>query len=263
MTCGFAFDVVTKWGSKKVPTASGATAVQIVHKRGRIVVDVDHTGSAHDDAGLELLLHVAHERLHVGQQALGLELSTANPQNAADAVAVSGRPVVEATGSRYGGLIDIRGAASTCASDCCRPCHRATAPSSPPRRALGCGGARQPDYGADALDLDVASSVQWIRTVVEVGGALYDVQGLPEVAGRASHDPAAGLACADHTGLDLAEWPTEGGQRPDFANEVGGPLSAHFVPHPHLAAVARPGRAALGGHAARTGREWGGTVDRR
>ena len=29
-------------------------------------------GSAHDDAGLELLLHVAHERLHAGQQVLGL-----------------------------------------------------------------------------------------------------------------------------------------------------------------------------------------------
>jgi hypothetical protein len=87
------------WFVRRVPTASGATAVQIVHKRGRVVVDVEHIGSAHDDAGLELLLHVAHERLHAGQQVLGLELSTANPQNPADAVAVSARPVVEATGS--------------------------------------------------------------------------------------------------------------------------------------------------------------------
>jgi hypothetical protein len=46
-----------------------ATAVQIVHKRGRVVVGIDHVGSAHDDGQLELLLHAARERLHSGQQA--------------------------------------------------------------------------------------------------------------------------------------------------------------------------------------------------
>ncbi len=78
---------------RRVKTASGATAVQIVHKRGRDVIGIDHIGSAHDDAQLALLLHTARERMHAGQQTLELEL------DAADAAASSGRPVVEATGS--------------------------------------------------------------------------------------------------------------------------------------------------------------------
>jgi hypothetical protein len=78
---------------RRVKTASGATAVQIVHKRGRVVVGIDHIGSAHDDGQLKLLLHAAQERLHAGQQALDLEVS------APDTAAGSGRPVVEATSS--------------------------------------------------------------------------------------------------------------------------------------------------------------------
>jgi hypothetical protein len=77
---------------RRVKTASGATAVQIVHKRGRVVLGIDHIGSAHDEGQLELLLHAAQERLHAGQQALELEVSAATTQ-------ASGRPVVEATGS--------------------------------------------------------------------------------------------------------------------------------------------------------------------
>ncbi len=41
---------------RKVPTASGARAVQIVHKQGRQVVGIEHIGSAHDDAKLALLM---------------------------------------------------------------------------------------------------------------------------------------------------------------------------------------------------------------
>jgi hypothetical protein len=78
---------------RRVKTASGATAVQIVHKRGRDVVGIDHIGSAHDDAALALLLHAARERRHAGQQALELDLDTAPAPDQ------SGRPVVEATGS--------------------------------------------------------------------------------------------------------------------------------------------------------------------
>ena len=78
---------------RRVKTASGATAVQIVHKRGRDVVGIDHIGSAHDDAALALLLHAAGERRHAGQQALELDLDTAPAPDR------SGRPVVEATGS--------------------------------------------------------------------------------------------------------------------------------------------------------------------
>jgi hypothetical protein len=59
---------------RDVPTASGARAVQIVHKQGRRVVGIDHIGSAHDDAELAAMRQVATERLHhPGQGVLELE----------------------------------------------------------------------------------------------------------------------------------------------------------------------------------------------
>jgi len=78
---------------RRVKTASGATAVQIVHKRGRDVTGIDHIGSAHDDAALALLMHAARTRLHAGQEALELQLGPS------DTAAGSGGPVVESTGS--------------------------------------------------------------------------------------------------------------------------------------------------------------------
>jgi predicted transcriptional regulator len=59
---------------RKVPTASGARAVQIVHKRGRQVVGIDHIGSAHNDEELALLMEIARERLHPGQPTLDLDV---------------------------------------------------------------------------------------------------------------------------------------------------------------------------------------------
>lgn len=56
----------------RVKTASGATAVQIVHKRGRRVLSIEHIGSAHTDDEVALLLQVAEERLHGGQLTLDL-----------------------------------------------------------------------------------------------------------------------------------------------------------------------------------------------
>ena len=57
---------------RRVKTASGATAVQVVHKRGRQVLGIDHIGSAHDDVSLALLLQTAQERIHAGQEQLPL-----------------------------------------------------------------------------------------------------------------------------------------------------------------------------------------------
>lgn len=57
---------------RRVKTASGATAVQIVHKRGRRVLSIEHIGSAHTDDERALLLQVAEERRHAGQLALDL-----------------------------------------------------------------------------------------------------------------------------------------------------------------------------------------------
>ena len=57
---------------RRVKTASGATAVQIVHKRGRRVLSIEHVGSAHGGDELALLLQVAGERRHAGQLILDL-----------------------------------------------------------------------------------------------------------------------------------------------------------------------------------------------
>src|SRR5450759_2546402 len=57
---------------RKVRTASGAVAVQVVTRRGRQVEQVEHVGSAHTDAELALLLAAARERMSPGQDVLDL-----------------------------------------------------------------------------------------------------------------------------------------------------------------------------------------------
>jgi len=61
---------------RKVKTKSGATAVQIEHKRGRERIDITHLGSAHNEAELQALLSIAHERMHEGQLNFDLGLGT-------------------------------------------------------------------------------------------------------------------------------------------------------------------------------------------
>jgi hypothetical protein len=59
---------------RTVRTASGATAVQIVHSSRRGSRDIEHIGSAHDDAELEVLKAAARQRLAAGQDELDLGL---------------------------------------------------------------------------------------------------------------------------------------------------------------------------------------------
>ena len=59
---------------RTVKTASGATAVQIVYSSHRGSRDIEHIGSAHDDAELELLKAAARQRLAAGQGELDLGL---------------------------------------------------------------------------------------------------------------------------------------------------------------------------------------------
>lgn len=54
---------------RRVRTASGAVAVQIVTREAGEVVEIDHVGSAHTDAELALLLEAARERLYLDQDA--------------------------------------------------------------------------------------------------------------------------------------------------------------------------------------------------
>jgi len=57
---------------RTVKTASGATAVQIVFSSRRGSREIEHIGSAHDDAEVELLKAVARQRLAAGQGVLDL-----------------------------------------------------------------------------------------------------------------------------------------------------------------------------------------------
>jgi hypothetical protein len=57
---------------RTVKTASGATAVQIVHSSHRGSRDIEHIGPAHGDADLEVLKAVARQRLAAGQGELAL-----------------------------------------------------------------------------------------------------------------------------------------------------------------------------------------------
>ena len=80
---------------RTVKTASGATAVQIVYSSRRGSRDLEHIGSAHDDAELELLKAAARQRLAAGQGELDLGL---------DAGAAGGPLPI--TSSRMGCLLD-------------------------------------------------------------------------------------------------------------------------------------------------------------
>ncbi|MFQ6486154.1 IS1634 family transposase, partial [Brachybacterium epidermidis] len=61
---------------RKVTTASGATAVQVVAKEGRRNRVLEHLGSAHSEADLAALMHLGRERLHAGQEQLDLDLTS-------------------------------------------------------------------------------------------------------------------------------------------------------------------------------------------
>ena len=64
---------------RTVKTSSGATAVQIVYSSRRGSRDIEHLGSAHDDAELELLKAAARQRLAAGQGELDLGLEATEP----------------------------------------------------------------------------------------------------------------------------------------------------------------------------------------
>jgi hypothetical protein len=80
---------------RTVKTASGATAVQIMWSSRRGSRDIEHLGSAHDDAELELLKAAARQRLAAGQGELDLGMDAAR----------AGGPL-PITSSRMGCLLD-------------------------------------------------------------------------------------------------------------------------------------------------------------
>jgi hypothetical protein len=86
---------------RTVKTASGATAVQIVHSSRRGSRDIEHIGSAHDAAGLEVLKAAARQRLVAGQDELDLGLERTEPARRA-----AGGGPLPITSSRMGHLWD-------------------------------------------------------------------------------------------------------------------------------------------------------------
>ena len=64
---------------RTVKTGSGATAVQIVYSSRRGSREIEHLGSAHDDAGVEVLKAAARQRLAAGQGELDLGMGDAAP----------------------------------------------------------------------------------------------------------------------------------------------------------------------------------------
>ncbi len=62
---------------RTVKTASGATAVQIVHSTRRGARDIEYLGSAHDETELEALKAAAKQRLAEDQRELDLGLEVA------------------------------------------------------------------------------------------------------------------------------------------------------------------------------------------
>ena len=58
---------------RKVTTASGATAVQVVAKQGRRSKVLEHLGSAHSKAELAALMEAGKAKLHAGQGELALD----------------------------------------------------------------------------------------------------------------------------------------------------------------------------------------------
>ncbi len=85
---------------RTVKTSSGATAVQIVYSSHRGSREIEHLGSAHSGAEVELLKAVARQRLAAGQGELDLGLDTTAP----------GGPL-PITASRMGVLLDALGRA--------------------------------------------------------------------------------------------------------------------------------------------------------
>jgi hypothetical protein len=81
---------------RTVKTSSGATAVQIVYSYHRGSRQIEHIGSAHDDAELELLKAVARQRLAAGQGVLDLGPGFGS----------SGGAPLPITASRMGVLLD-------------------------------------------------------------------------------------------------------------------------------------------------------------
>src|SRR5256885_2235788 len=166
---------------RTVRTASGARAVQIVHSSRRGARDIEHVGSAHDDAELEALKAAARLRMAAGQAELdlGVDLGTGTSEQP-----------LPITSTRMGHLWDALGHAY---------------------QVLGFAAATGDDEVFRALVLariiEPTSKLDSLRVIDEVGAAPPSYatlkRRLPVFAKQAWRQELA-EACARHAGLGPA-----------------------------------------------------------
>ena len=127
---------------RTVKTASGATAVQIVYSSRRGSREIEHIGSAHDDAELELLKAAARQRLAAGQGELDLGLDAGGAgRAAADHLLADGLPAGRAGARLPGaGVRAARRAGTRCSAQLVLA--RIIEPASKLDSAAGAGGGR-------------------------------------------------------------------------------------------------------------------------
>jgi hypothetical protein len=101
---------------RTVKTASGARAVQIVHSSRRGSRDIEHIGSAHDDAELELLKAAARQRLADGQGELDLGLEPAQRNVSGDPLPIN-RCDTSATWAMIASASDVPPDATVCCAE--------------------------------------------------------------------------------------------------------------------------------------------------
>jgi len=163
---------------RTVKTASGATAVQIVHSNRRGSREIEHIGSGHTPAEVEILRTVARQRLHANQDPLDLDDGRIGAEEA-PIVSSQARHLWELLGAVY--------------------------------RVVGldqaCGGDEVFRLLTLARVIEPTSKLDSIRVLDEVGIAAPSYptikRRLPEYATRQWRDGLAS-ACAAHVGLGPA-----------------------------------------------------------
>jgi DDE family transposase len=98
---------------RTVKTSSGATAVQIVHSSHRGSRDIEHLGSAHTAAEVELLKAAARQRLAAGQGVLDLGLAAGTPGEPLPIISSQMGCLVDALSRGY----DVLGLAAAASGD--------------------------------------------------------------------------------------------------------------------------------------------------
>lgn len=139
---------------RKVKTASGATAVQIVVKEGRKNRIIEHLGSAHDEAGLAVLMAAGRAKLVPPDQQM-LDFSAATPTQPAVVTGSSSALLVEVVRAAWKALgFDVVGDERSSSS--CWPAwssrHRCWTAPGGSDRARDCSGAPGEDAPLSGQD---------------------------------------------------------------------------------------------------------------